>query len=232
MARDCNHLTGFSGLPIITGWSLAKSWGTFLHDSKHYQNYPNHFPWVSSLPFSAEIKRRATADRLVPLGWASQDLRRAVEETLAAAAAPLLTSQHRGVPAGTWASFFGLAFFGFLWRKVRTAPLRQEKGEQRCCHLAVALGRGHCPRGQDLLLPLSLPSKLNPSCPKCDTVCFLVCPPASQGNINKFAGSRISWPHFLPVPNSAMVQCAQDTLVSKGWLPLKALVGAAGLRWL
>lgn len=55
--------------------------------------------------------------------------------------------------AGAWASFFGLAFFAFLWHKVRTAPLGQEKGEQRRCHLAVALGKGHRPRGQDLMLP-------------------------------------------------------------------------------
>lgn len=55
-----------------------------------------------------------------------------------------------------------------------------------------------------------------------DTICFLVCPPASQGNINKFADSGISWPHFSPVPSSALVQRSQDTLVSKGWLLLEA----------
>lgn len=134
--------------------------------------------------------------------------------------------------AGAWASFFGLGFFGFAWHKVRTAPLGQEKGEQRCCCLAIALGRGRCPRGQDLLPPTSLPSELNPSCPMHDTICFLVCPPTSQGNVNKFADSRISWPHFLPVPNLALVQCSWDTLVNEGWLPLKALVAAAGLHWI
>lgn len=43
----------------------------------------------------------------------------------------------------------------------------------------------------------SLPGKSGPSWPMRDTICFLVYPPASQGNINKFADSRISWPHFF-----------------------------------
>jgi len=65
----------------------------------------------------------------------------------------------------------------------------------------------------------------------CDTIFCLVCPPASQGNINKFADGGISWTLFSPVPNSALVQCAQDTLISKGLLQIKALVTATGLRW-
>lgn len=64
------------------------------------------------------------------------------------------------------------------------------KGEQSHCHLAMPPGKGHCPRGQDLLLPPSRPSELNPSC-------FLVYTLASQGNINKFADIRTSWPHLF-----------------------------------
>lgn len=125
--------------------------------------------------------------------------------------------------AGTWASFFFWpCLFWFLMPQGQNHSPGSGKRWTRRCRLAVAPGRGRCPWGQDLLLPRSLPSELNLSCPMRDTICFLVCPPASQGNINKFADSGISWPYFSPVPSSALVQRSQDTLVSEGWLPLKA----------
>lgn len=101
----------------------------------------------------------------------------------------LLTSQCRDIQQELEPLFLALPFLVSYDGRSERLPW-VGKGEQSHCHLAVAPRKGHCPQGQDLLLPPSRPSELNPSC-------FLVYPLASQGNINKFADIRTSWPHLF-----------------------------------
>lgn len=121
--------------------------------TKIIQNYPNRFPGVFSLPFSAEIKRKSHWRLLGPPGMNVPGPVRGHGGGSRCRCCPAADFSAQRHSAGAWASCFGLAFFGSLWCKVRTAPLGQEKGEQRHCRLAVAPGRGRCPQGQDLLLP-------------------------------------------------------------------------------
>lgn len=98
---------------------------------------------------------------LVPLAWVSQDLQGALGEVLIAA------SQHTRIKQVLEPLFSGLAFSGFFWCKVRTAPFDQAKMSRDAAAwlqpLAEDVRRAETP---------SLPSELNSSCPIHDTFCL------------------------------------------------------------
>lgn len=98
---------------------------------------------------------------LVPLAWVSQDLQGALGEVLIAA------SQHTRIKQVLEPLFSGLAFSGFFWCKVRTAPLDQAKMSRDAAAWLQPLAEDVC-RAETP----SLPSELNSSCPIHNTFCL------------------------------------------------------------
>lgn len=162
MARDCNCLT-VQWVPVQAGLWLSPR-GHFyvtVNTTKIIHKCPNHLPCVFLLPFS-EREVQSYWRHLVPLGWVSQDPHRALGKVLVAA------FQHRRIQQVLEPLFSGLAFFGFFWCKVRTAPLGQGKVSRGAAawpqHLAGdVVHRAETP---------SLPSELNSSRPIHVTVCL------------------------------------------------------------